>query len=263
MLRADIKCKWLTALTFAFALSACAGAPRDASLPIDDPNKSFNRNVFGLNQVILHPPATVVKALPSPVIDRLRGVDDNLKEPRIFVNDVLQGRINAAQITLGRFIFNSTFGLAGMFDVAAAGGLPRQTGDFGQTLFVWGVGAGPYAVRPYFGPSTTRDTVGSVVDLVADPVGLSLSVFGWKAAVASAGLDAIVHLGELKEAEDSSIDFYSFLRSDYYQIRRAELREAIGLPVETESPATASPAVAKPIPKVPKPAANVAAPATQ
>ena len=38
--------------------------------------------------------------------------------------------------------------------------------------------------------------------------------------------------------EDASIDFYSFLRSAYYQNRRAELREAIGLPPVVESPAT-------------------------
>jgi len=42
----------------------------------------------------------------------------------------------------------------------------------------------------------------------------------------------------LKQAEDASIDFYSFIRSGYYQTRRAELREAIGLPSTIESPAT-------------------------
>ena len=67
-------------------------------------------------------------------------------------------------------------------------------------------------------------------------------LFGWKAAVATGALSATVRLGQLKEAEESSIDFYSFLRSDYYQIRRADLREAIGLPPVTESPATLSPA---------------------
>jgi phospholipid-binding lipoprotein MlaA len=40
-------------------------------------------------------------------------------------------------------------------------------------------------------------------------------------------------------AEDASIDFYSFIRSSYYQMRRAELRVALGLPSVVESPATA------------------------
>lgn len=236
----------LTVSTLAALLTACANVPRDPSLPIDDPNEAFNRKVFGFNQAVLHPPATVVKALPAPVFDRLRDLDDNLKEPRIFANDVLQGRMNAAGITFARFLFNSTVGLGGLFDVASREGLPRQSGDFGQTLFVWGAPAGYYVVSPYFGPSTQRDAVGKTIDTVTDPVGWTLAIFGWKASVASAGLDATVRLGQLKEAEESSIDFYSFLRSDYYQIRRADLREGLGLPPVTESPATSSPATASP-----------------
>lgn len=236
----------LAALTLAALLTACAGAPRDVSLPIEDPNESFNRKVFGFNQAVLHPPATVVKALPAPLTDRLRDVDSNLKEPRIFANNILQGRLNAAGITFARFLFNSTFGLGGLFDVADKGGLPKQSGDFGQTLFVWGAPAGTFTVSPYFGPATQRDAVGGIVDIGADPVGWTLGIIGWPASAAVGGLSATVRLGLLKEAEDSSIDFYSFLRSDYYQIRRADLREAVGLPPVTESPATLSSATATP-----------------
>jgi phospholipid-binding lipoprotein MlaA len=230
----------LTALVSSALLTACAGVPHDVSMPIHDPNEDFNRRILAVNQAVLHPPATVAKALPNPIKDRLHDLDSNLKEPRIFANDILQGRLNAAGITLGRFIFNTIFGLGGLFDVAGPGGLPKQSGDFGQTMFVWGVPDGNYVVSPYFGPSTTRDSVGGVVDLVGDPVGWSLGIFGWPASVATGSLSATVRLGQLKEAEDASIDFYTFLRSDYYQIRRADLREAIGLPPVTESPATAS-----------------------
>ena len=153
-------------------LSALARVcPRDPSLPIDDPKEQFNRGVLRANQVVLDPAANVVKTLPAPVLNRLRDLDDNLKEPRIFANDILQGRFDAAGITLGRFVFNSTFGLGGLFDVATQGGLPKQSGDFGQTLFVWGVPAGTYVVRPYYGPSTQRDSFGGAVDTVRDPVG--------------------------------------------------------------------------------------------
>ena len=230
----------LTALVSSAFLTACAGVPRDVSMPINDPNEQTNRQIFGFNQALLHPPATVAKALPPPVFDRLHDLDNNLKEPRIFANNILQGRFNAAAITLSRFLFNSTLGIGGLFDIASGGGLPRQSGDFGQTLFVWGVTDGPYVVRPYFGPATTRDAFGGAVDTVADPVGWTLGLFGWEASLATAGLSATVRLGQLKEAEESSIDFYSFIRSDYYQIRRADMREAIGLPPLTESPATGS-----------------------
>jgi len=224
-------------------LSACAGMQRDASLPINDPNEKTNRAIFAANQAVLHPASVVVKAVtPGPIHDRLHDLNQNLSEPRVFANDVLQGRFDAAVKTVGRFITNSSIGIGGLFDVASIGGLPRQSGDFGQTLFVWGVDAGPYQVRPYFGPSTLRDSVGSLVDLVGDPVGWALSArFGFGATLGTGALDASVRLSELKEAEDASIDFYSFLRSAYYQTRRAELREAIGLPAQVESPATATP----------------------
>ena len=164
----------------------------------------------------------------------------NLEEPRIFANDLLQLRFDAALKTSGRFILNSTFGLAGLFDVASADGIARQTGDFGQTLFAWGVPSGPYTVRPYYGPATSRDALGETVDTLGDPVGWALGVpFGWPAYVGVGGLDAAARLSDFKEAEDSSIDFYSFVRSAYYQTRRAELRQALGLPPMVKSPATA------------------------
>jgi phospholipid-binding lipoprotein MlaA len=248
MRRAEPRLILPIALTLAALLTACAGAPHDVSLPIDDPNESFNRKIFGFNQAILHPPATVVKALPAPVTDRLRDLDSNLKEPRVFANNLLQGRLSAAGITAARFVFNSAFGLGGLFDVAGPGGLPKQTGDFGQTMFVWGVPSGTYTVSPYFGPATQRDAIGGLVDLFGDPVGISLGFIGWKAGIVAGALSATSRLGQLKEAEESSIDFYSFIRSDYYQIRRADLREAVGLPPVTESPATLSPATASPKP---------------
>ena len=234
---------WTAASALAVLVSACAGVPRDASLPIDDPNEQFNRSVLRVNQVVLDPAANVVKAVtPAPVLNRLRDLDDNLKEPRIFANDILQGRLNAAGITLTRFVFNSTLGIGGLFDIASQGGLPKQSGDFGQTLFVWGVPAGPFVERPYFGPSTQRDSIGGAVDTFLDPTGWALGTeFGWPAVGGGAALEAVVHLGQWKEAENASIDFYSFLRSDFYQTRRADLREALGLPPAVESPATAGP----------------------
>src|SRR6185437_11790290 len=144
------------------------------------------------------------KSMPRAIRDRLQDLDANLKEPRVLGNNILQGRFNAAAITIGRIIFNTTFGLGGLFDVASQGGLPHQSGDFGQTLFVWGVPSGSYTVTPHF--------------------------------------------GQWKQAESSSVDFYSFLRSSFYQTRRAQLREALGLPPQIESPATPGPVVGSPAP---------------
>src|SRR5262249_6895635 len=154
-----------------------------------------------------------------------------------------------------RFIANSVFGVAGLFDVATHGGLPQQSGDFGQTLFVWGVPEGPYVVRPYLGPATVRDAVGSTVDMFSNPVGLALAP-ATAVTVGSAGVDAVDRLGQLKMAEDASIDFYSFIRSSYYQMRRNELREAAGLPPVVDSPALDDPEAETAVAAAPAPAAT-------
>jgi phospholipid-binding lipoprotein MlaA len=240
MRRGQVWVRWAIACVLPILAGACATAPRDASLPINDPNEEANRQILAMNQEVLRPAAEAVKAVtPGPVHARLRDLNSNLKEPRIFVNNVLQLRFDAAAQTAARFAMNTTFGIGGLVDLASREGLPQQSGDFGQTLFVWGVGEGPYMVRPYWGPTTARDAVGNTVDLFCDPVGL---MFGTQLAVAitTTSLDTVVRLGQLKQAEDASIDFYSFLRSSYYQTRRAELREAIGLPDVVDSPATAA-----------------------
>jgi len=84
-----------------------------------------------------------------------------------------------------------------------------------------------------------RDAVGSTVDLFGDPLGMLIGT-QLGVAIATTSLDAAVRLSELKAAEDSSIDFYSFLRSGYYQTRRAQLREAVGQANVIDSPATSS-----------------------
>jgi phospholipid-binding lipoprotein MlaA len=214
-------------------------------MPISDPNEAANRDVLATNQRVLGPVSEAVKvAIPGPMHDRLHDLNSNLKEPRIFLNDVLQLRLDAAARTAGRFVVNSTIGIGGLFDVAGREGIAQQSGDFGQTLFVWGVAEGPYVVLPYMGPATTRDAVGSIVDMVGNPLGwlvgtqIAVSTTQMAVSAGTTGLDAVDRLGQLKQAEDASIDFYSFIRSGYYQTRRAELREAIGLPSAVESPAT-------------------------
>jgi phospholipid-binding lipoprotein MlaA len=245
MRRARPWSKWATAWVLALLVSACAGAPRDAALPISDPNEKANREVLAANQRILGPISEGVRAaVPGPVHDRLHDLNANLKEPRILVNNVLQSRFDAAARTTSRFVLNSTLGIGGLVDVAGPNGIAQQSGDFGQTLFVWGVSEGPYVVQPYLGPATLRDAVGSVVDMVANPVGwlvgmqVALTTTQVAVTAGTTSVDAVDRLGQLKTAEDASIDFYSFVRSSYYQMRRAELREAVGLPSVIESPAT-------------------------
>jgi phospholipid-binding lipoprotein MlaA len=237
MHRARKWARWAAAGALALLVGACASVPRDASLPINDPYEETNRHIMTANQELLRPASVLVNAaIPGPVHDRLRDFNANLKEPRIFVNNMLQGRVEAATHTGARFVMNSVFGLAGLWDIASREGLAQESGDFGQTLFVWGVPSGPYAVRPWFGPATTRDAFGSIVDMFTDPVGFAIGSRVWL-SVGQSGLEAAEKLGQLKQAEDASIDFYAFVRSAYYQTRRAELRQAIGQENVVDSPA--------------------------
>lgn len=142
----------------AAGLSACAGSA--PSLPsaqylaspekdeepkaISDPNEAFNRAVFDNNQkfnhAVLYPAAKAYNEnVPQAVRDRVEAFSTNLSEPMVFANDILQLRPQAAATTFGRFALNSTLGIGGLFDVAATQGLDRQSGDFGQTMYVWGI----------------------------------------------------------------------------------------------------------------------------
>ncbi len=238
----------------AMVLTGCAGAQRDPMAQIDDPYEAGNRQALAVNQAVFGPISSGYHAVtPSIIRQGIGNVSSNMSEPRIFANDLLQLRFAALATTAGRFVVNSTFGVGGLFDVATPSGLAKQTGDFGQTLFVWGVDDGPYLFSPLLGPSNVRDAVGFVVDEAGDPASWALTAaFGYPATAGFAGLDFVTQVDQLKQAENSSIDFYSFLRSSYYQTRRAQLREAIGLPLNVESPADIDSAAPKPKPK-PKP----------
>src|SRR5262249_15868845 len=101
--------KWAAVWLLPLLASACVGPHRDASMPINDPNEQTNREVMAANQHVLRPVSEVVKtAVPGPVHDRLHDLNSNLKEPRIFINSVLQARLDAAARTAGRLAVHST-----------------------------------------------------------------------------------------------------------------------------------------------------------
>lgn len=210
----------------------------------DDPLEPVNRAVFNANDVIdtnvIRPIAEGYRRfVPQAVRDTVRACLDNLQEPRIFVNNVLQLRLDAAAVTLTRFSFNSTFGLAGLFDVASPNGLPRQTGDFGQTLYRWGVGSGPYLVLPLFGPSNFRDAFGFGVDLVTTPPALLLD--GGTGIWINAGVYVFSgfdlrsrNIEQLDQIKANSLDYYAQFRSIARQHREAQLRAARGITDEPD-----------------------------
>jgi phospholipid-binding lipoprotein MlaA len=230
-----------TALCAALAGCATMSATRDGEN--NDPLEPVNRIVFNANDAVdsavIRPTAEAYRAVvPQFIRDRIKAFVDNLQEPRIFANNLLQLRINDAGFTFARFYVNSTLGLAGLFDVASEHGLPKQTGDFGETLYVWGVDSGPYLVLPLFGPSNPRDLFGLGVDLYTTPPAHLLP--GNTGIWFNVGVDAVSafdlrsrNIESLDQIKANALDYYAQFRSIVRQHRDAQLRAAKGL---TEPP---------------------------
>ena len=169
----------LAALLVGAALGGCAAPPtepaaRAAYDQANDPLEPLNRKTFALNQfldkVVFKPAAKAyLVVVPGDARKAVHHMLDNMKEPTLFFNNVLQGQFKRAAITAGRFAVNTTVGFAGMVDVMTLSGVERQPADFGQTLYAWGIPSGPYLVLPILGPTNPRDAVGSAVDSYDDP----------------------------------------------------------------------------------------------
>ena len=145
----------------------------------------------------------------------------NVDDIVVFANQLLQFKIAAAIATSARIVFNTTFGLLGLIDVASEMDLYKHNEDFGQTLAVWGVPSGPYLVLPFIGPLTVRDTAGLAVDWTYfDPIFRRQTL---RASIATLTIKYIdIRAGLLKASnilDDTVSDKYSFVR-DAYQLRR-------------------------------------------
>ena len=228
----------LACLALCCSVFGCASLSSSEQGERTDPLEPLNRAVFDINirldDALIRPLAEAYRTfLPQWLRDRFRAFIDNLAEPRILANDLLQRRPDAAGKTFARFFINTIVGLGGMFDLATEQGFPKQSGDFGQTLYTLGVGDGPYVVLLFFGPSNVRDTVGLGVDLYTTPPALITSGDTGNAIQLAVGaVDGIDlrsrNIETLDEIKASSLDFYAHLRSIMRQRRAAQLREAGG-----------------------------------
>ena len=126
----------------------------------------------GLDKALFKPIAKGYRKLPVPVRKGTGNVIDNLRSLLTLSNNILQGEFREAGNTAGRFVINSTVGILGIWDPAAAAFGLEDKGkeDFGQTLGAWGVDSGCYFVLPILGPTTVRDAVGIVGSTFVDPV---------------------------------------------------------------------------------------------
>ena len=217
----------MKSLALAFVFLLASGCATVQSPDPRDPYESVNRAVFsfndGLDRAVLKPVATAYRdVLPSPLRVMVRNFFSNISDVFIGVNNVLQGKPGEGFNDWARVLFNTTFGLAGINDVASEMGLEKHDEDFGQTFGVWGVKSGPYLVLPFFGPSDVRDGVGLGFDLYASPL---LGYHNVPVRNSMAALRVVNERSELLEAstivEQAALDEYAFRRDFYLQRRRS------------------------------------------
>jgi phospholipid-binding lipoprotein MlaA len=213
----------------------------------NDPFEGWNRAMFSFNQnadkYVLKPVAEGYEVVtPAPIRKGVSNFFNNLGEPITAVNSVLQLKPGKAARSLTRFVFNTTFGLLGIFDVAGAMGIERENEDLGQTLAYWGVGSGPYLVLPVLGPSNLRDLGGRFVDRPLNPI-------SWQDEVGTTELligDGIQTRAQLLGMEPKSVgDPYVLMRSAYEQRRRYEINDGIVVDLFLDDPFLDDPSIAQ------------------
>ncbi|MGZ8258136.1 MAG: MlaA family lipoprotein [Methylotenera sp.] len=221
----------IMALASALMLSGCASQANK------DPLEGINRGIYKFNDVtdkaIFKPVATAYKAVaPTAVRTGVNNFFGNLGMITTVLNDLLQFKFAYAFTDAGRFVINSTFGLAGFIDLASRDKIEKRKEDFGQTLGHWGVGSGAYLVLPFLGPSSLRDTTGLIVDsATSDPISYTRNIGEIRLSNQLRAAQFIDKRTELLVVNDlideASLDPYAFMRDAYLQKRINQVHDGL------------------------------------
>ncbi len=237
-------------LSLFMATSSIAGSDGQNELSkntngqVKDCFEKVNRGIFAFNQaidgLIFEPLAKGYRHLPSPIRTGTSNFIGNISTLLTIPNNVLQGDFGVAGKNTLRFVVNSTIGIVGLFDPASAIGLNSyEKEDFGQTLGSWGVGEGCYIVLPVLGPSTARDTLGSLGNYMGGDAWYNVTVrndtryfsdFDYYASKGVGGVDfRAKNFDDINNLEENSIDFYASVKSLYLQDRQKKILNAKGV----------------------------------
>jgi phospholipid-binding lipoprotein MlaA len=214
--------------------SGCAQTPvvpvdpcAEVAYTVHDPAESANRGIFAFNRTVddyaLAPVARGYRHLPSFFQAGVHNFVANFGEPKVFINDVLQGNGNRSVATLGRFVINTTVGIVGLIDVSGRMGIERHTSDFGQTFGVWNIANGPIVELPLLGTANLRDATGKVLSFVVDPLGNNSDTVQTLGTVNTVGgiVDGRAELLPVTDRLRLQPDYYVALR-DTVALKRAE-----------------------------------------
>ena len=246
-----VKKKWIIFFCCVWMFAGCATKPTDPEelklyYETNDPLEPMNRGIHAFNQTadkyVLAPVAKGYRAtVPQFHRDSVGNFFNNIKQPVFFVNALLQGQGKDMAAILGRFVINTTFGFFGLFDVASEVGIRNPENDFGQTLAKWGWqgDGGPFLMLPVLGPSSVRDTIGSGVDAMAQPLGWAL----WNETALSYGVAGLSGVDQYEGALDlmedmkrMSTDYYATMRTMYRQNRQKKIKSVLNQNETEEKP---------------------------
>ena len=236
--------------TLALTVNSYAGSDGELLLKKNDPSnvkdcfERLNRATFAFNQgldgIVFEPVAKAYRILPSPVRTGISNSLNNLSNLVTVPNNILQGDFKEAGVNSGRFVLNTTVGFLGIFDVAEQMGFYEyEKEDYGQSLGTAGVGPGCYLVLPVLGPSTIRDTAGSVFNLMGGDPWYNVSVkndtqyFNEKDYYVSRGAAGVdfraKNIESFDNLEENAMDFYASVKSLYLQDRKQKILNSKGV----------------------------------
>lgn len=204
--------------------TGCATTQNNGTDGDTDPLEPANRVFFDVTETLdkhlIKPIAEhYVDVTPVPVRTSVTNFFDNLSYLNVILNDFLQGKFHQGITDMLRFTYNSTFGIAGLFDISTPIGMPANDEDFGQTLAAWGVDQGSYLYLPLLGPDTVRDATDRVPSALLNPFFYVSSIVLFPVNA----LNAVNTRANLLEAsnirDEAALDPYSFTREAYLQQR--------------------------------------------
>jgi phospholipid-binding lipoprotein MlaA len=214
-------------------LSASSLALAEENYEELDSYESINRAIFKFNdqadEYILKPVAQAYQYITPSIVDQgITNIFNNLDDVETFANSLFQAKFHNAIVSLNRVIYNTTFGLGGIFDVATSFGLTNTEEDFGQTLGYWGYESSTYLMLPFLGPSTVRDLSGRLVDRTFEPLQYIDDIHDDTIYLATA-IKIVDKRADLLGAENLIFgnDRYSFIRSAYYQNRNFLINDGV------------------------------------
>ena len=197
--------------------SADAASDRDPWMRFNRPIHAFNDQV---DDFVLEPSARLYRRLAPDFIERaVLNVFANLSAPLSITGALLQGKVDRTAIATGRFLVNSTIGVAGVFDPATPFGLPDMQEDIGQTLEVWGFDDSPYLVLPIVGPVTLVQVPDRALRAWLPQVMIGTAWHTGYRAFDIVSYRADV-LAASKLLDSTAVDAYTFTREAFLQRRR-------------------------------------------